>query len=49
MTPDVQNGFIGVQDYHNHLRDRDNWENVSAGDFTEAFEEKFGEMEERER
>lgn len=38
MTPDAPNGFIGIQDYHNHLRDRENWETVSAGDFNEAFE-----------
>jgi hypothetical protein len=48
-TTDEQRGFMGTKDYHNYLRDRDNWENVSAGDCDEAFEEKFDEMEERER
>jgi hypothetical protein len=44
-----QTNFITNTKYLNEIRDVDNWESVSAGDYPDDYEEKFDYLAERVR
>lgn len=49
MRPKDQPNFVSRTEVINDLRDHENWENISAGDHEEGFEEKIEEINERQR